>query len=86
MAGRGKRGGARSIVAIRIPTEVSGNAYLLYGYPKNKRANITNEEEQAFKKLAAQYFAMSPGVINRLVKQGELVEVKYHDNGKKEKN
>lgn len=58
---------------------------MLYGYPKNKRDTITHEEEAAFKKLAEQYFGMTAAAINRLLKQGELIEVQYHDNSKKEK-
>lgn len=84
LAGRGKRAGARTIVAIKIATNVSSNAFLLYGYPKNKRDTITHEEESAFKKLAEQYFGMTAAAINRLLKQGELIEVQHHDDGKKE--
>ncbi len=86
LAGRGKRGGARTIVAIKIAVDVSSNAFLLYGYPKNKRDNITHEEEAAFKKLAEQYFAMTAPAINRLLKQGELIEVQHHGDSKKAKS
>lgn len=84
LAGRGKRSGARTIIAIRIAIDVTSNAFLLYGYPKNKLANITREEEKAFKKLATEYLSMNAAAINRLIEQGILVEVKYHDRSKKE--
>lgn len=83
LAGRGKRGGARTIIAIKIATDIKSNAYLLYGYPKNKQADISTEEENAFKKLAATYFSLNVSKIEELIKQGELIEVK--DHGDKEK-
>lgn len=71
----GKRGGMRTIVAMRLPS----NVFFLYGYPKNDKGNITNEELMAFRKVAKSYLPMDAKAIDHLIKRGELVEVKRHE-------
>ena len=49
LAGRGKRGGARSIVAYHRGTHV----FFVYGFAKNERSNIEPAELDTFRLLAA---------------------------------
>lgn len=72
VGGRGKRGGARAIVAFKV----HGSTIFIYGFSKNKMDNITNKEEEALKALAKIYFNYDENQINRAVKIGELIEVK----------
>src|SRR5436305_1430616 len=64
----GKRGGMRTIVAMRLPS----NVFFLYGYPKNNKSNITHEELMAFRKVAKSYLLIDAKTINHLIKCGEL--------------
>lgn len=70
---RGKRDGARVILAFKA----GQRTIFIYGFAKNKRANVTNSEEEALKALAKIYFSCSDEQINHAVKTGELIEVKY---------
>ncbi|STX52141.1 Uncharacterized protein conserved in bacteria [Legionella busanensis] len=42
---KGKRGGARTIVAFRF----NNKAFFIYSFAKNKKANITDKELKALK-------------------------------------
>jgi hypothetical protein len=76
LPGRGKRGGARTLIAYR-----SGQAvFFMYGFPKNERANIENEELKALRLLAKELLGYSPQQLTKAVESGELIEV--NDNGK----
>jgi len=68
---RGKRDGARTIIAFKTRDK----AIFIYGYAKNKRSNITTKEEEALKELAAVYFSYDESQINQAIKLGELIEV-----------
>ncbi len=43
LPGRGKRGGARTLIAFKR----GAAAFFIYGYPKNERANIRDDELRA---------------------------------------
>lgn len=76
LPGRGKRGGARTLVAYR-----SGEAvFFMYGFPKNERANIENDELKALRLLAKELLGYSDEGLAKAVKAGELIEVS--DDGK----
>ena len=45
---RGKSGGARTIIAFKLKSR----AFFIYGFAKNKRANISTKELKALKLLA----------------------------------
>lgn len=51
----------------------------MYGFPKNERDNITQEDEQVFKDLSQQMFEFSDDDIERMLESGVLVEVPYND-------
>ena len=52
------------------------NSFFIYGYAKNSRSNISEQEEVALKKLAKLYFSFSDEKIEQTLKSGELIEVK----------
>ena len=71
LPGRGKRGGARTLIAFRR----GDKAIFLYGYPKNERANINDRELEALRLLAAQLLSYSDQDIEKAISAGELTEV-----------
>jgi hypothetical protein len=70
-AGQGKRGGFRTLVA----TNKGSRCVFLYGFPKNERSNIDQDEEAALKKLAAHLLSLSAPDLGTAVKAGELIEI-----------
>jgi hypothetical protein len=71
LKGKGKSGGARTIIACKLDDK----AFFLYGFAKNKRANITQEELIEYKKFAKILFAYKQKQIDYAVKQKILIEV-----------
>lgn len=47
----------------------------MFGFPKNERGNIAQDEEEALKKLAAHLLSLTPKAIDTAVHAGELTEV-----------
>src|SRR3990170_38177 len=75
LPGRGRRGGARTLIAHR-----GGHAvFFMYGFPKNERANIDSDELKALRLLARALLGYSEQGLARAVEAGELIEVS--DNG-----
>ena len=74
--GRGKRGGARTLIAFRR----GASAFFIYGYPKNERANIRDDELRALRLLAGQLLGYNAQELARAIESGELIEV--IDSGK----
>ncbi|MEO7994977.1 MAG: type II toxin-antitoxin system RelE/ParE family toxin [bacterium] len=74
LAGRGKRGGARVIIA----TKQSGHWYLLAGYAKNDREKLTMEELVSLRELAGDLIAASDALLTTLITQGRVQEI-CHD-------
>ena len=50
LAGRGKSGGARTLVAFKSDDK----AFFMYGFAKNQRSNIVAKEKQALKRMAGE--------------------------------
>ena len=73
--GRGKRGGARTLIAFRQGEK----AFFLYGYPKNERANIGSDELKALRLLAKELLGYSPQGLAKAIRAGQLIEVGEHD-------
>lgn len=69
--GEGKRGGFRTIVA----TNLRDRWFFVYGFAKNERDNIEEDEEAALKKLADKLLKLQPEALARALDAGELVEV-----------
>ena len=73
LSGRGKRGGARTLVA----TNKGGRWFFLFGFGKNERANISRKEQEALQKLASDFLSFGDEQIALLIASGEIQEV--HD-------
>ncbi|MCX7114303.1 MAG: type II toxin-antitoxin system RelE/ParE family toxin [Gammaproteobacteria bacterium] len=70
---QGKSSGYRCIILFRLKKK----AFFVYGFPKNERDNISQEEEKVFKELSEQVFHFSEEEIDQLLLTGALVEVDY---------
>lgn len=70
-SGHGKRGGFRTIVA----TNLKDRWFFVYGFAKNERDNIDEEEEAALEKLAVRLLTMPPHAMVAALQADELVEV-----------
>ena len=68
---RGKRGGVRTLLAYRV----NDKAFFIFGFAKNARANISNEDLAALKRLAKEILDYSDRVLANLLVAGELIEV-----------
>ena len=71
LPGRGKRGGARTIIALKKDDK----AFLIYGFAKNKKENISQQELEALKTLARDFLNLEDETIKRLLQKKDLVEV-----------
>lgn len=72
LPGRGKRGGARTLIAFRYGQA----AFFMYGYPKNERANVSHDELKALRLLAKELLGYGEQELAKAVRAGELIEVK----------
>lgn len=74
LAGRGKRGGARTLVATN-----RGNLwFFIFGFEKNERANISTEEKEALQNIAQDLLSRTNNELDIQVKDGSLQEI-CHD-------
>jgi hypothetical protein len=70
-AGQGKSGGYRSVIAFRR----GDRAVFLYGFGKNERSNIDDDELNEFRQLARVLLGLTTQEITQLIADGELTEV-----------
>ena len=75
LPGRGKSGGARTLLAWRI----GDRAFFVYGFAKNERDNIDDKELKALKQLAAIQLALNAAQLEQALTAGTLIEVNDHD-------
>ena len=73
LPGRGKRGGARTLVA----TNKDDHWFFLFGFRKNVRANITSEELEGLREITRQLLAMTSEQLDETVRDGSLQEICY---------
>lgn len=71
LAGQGKRGGARTLVA----TNKGNRWFFVFGFEKNERANIADDELEALQNIAAQLLARTGRQLDEAVKDGSLQEI-----------
>ena len=71
ISGRGKRGGARTLVA----TNKGNRWFFVYGFEKNDRANISDDELEALKDLAEQLLARTGNQLAEALNDGSLMEI-----------
>lgn len=69
--GKGKRSGLRVIIAFKVD-EIT---IFVYGFPKNNKDNITNQEKEALKALAKIYFTYSDEQFDEMVNARKFFEV-----------
>ena len=75
LPGRGKRGGARTLVA----TNKGNRWFFVFGFEKNERANVSDEELEALQELAADLLARTPAQLDAAVADGTLQEICHDD-------
>jgi hypothetical protein len=71
LAGRGKRGGARTMVA----TNLADRWFFLYGFGKNERATINRDELKFFQEVAKDFLEFSHQQLQAAIAAGEMTEV-----------
>jgi len=71
LAGRGKRGGVRTLVA----TNKGNRWFFVFGFEKNERDNINDEELQALKDYAADWLKRTSTQLDDAVADGILQEI-----------
>ena len=71
LEGKGKSGGYRVILALRIKDK----AFFLYGFQKNAQENLTPKELKAYKLIAKKFLAFSDDEISIHIKNKVLFEL-----------
>ena len=74
LAGRGKRGGARTLVA----TNRGNRWFFVFDFEKNERANISAEEKEALQGIAQDLLSRTGTELDVAAKDGSLQEI-CHD-------
>ncbi len=72
LAGRGKSGGARTLLA----TNKGSRWVFVYGFEKNQRANITPSELETIQIVADGLLALTDQEVEAAVEDGALLEIK----------
>lgn len=70
-AGKGKRGGARAVLAYQEGDKV----FFMYGYKKNQKANISEREKESLKKMAKMYMEYDADQLLEAEKIKDIVEL-----------
>ena len=70
-AGQGKSGGYRTIILYRQEQR----AFFVFGFAKSEQANIDDDEEAQFKKMAKELLSLSGAQRAVLVEKGRFSEV-----------
>ena len=73
LPGQGKRGSTRTLLAFRM----GERAFFIFGFAKNKQANIDPKEERAIKLLAQEFLGYTEHTLKKALDAGELVEIFY---------
>ena len=71
MPGRGKRGGARTILGSNL----DNRWFFLFGFEKNERSTMEEPELAVMRKIAASLLALDATLLDRSVAEGELMEI-----------
>ena len=71
LPGKGKSGGARTIVA----TKLVDRWFFLYGFGKNERANIDNDELKMFQEVAKEFLEFDDSQLETALTAGEILEI-----------
>jgi len=79
LPGRGKRGGARTIVATRR----AARWIFLYGFERNERSNIDSDELKVLQEIAEDLLGWDEQQLRAATAAGELVEIGHGDQQEK---
>lgn len=71
LAGRGKRGGARTLIA----TNKEDRWFFVFGFEKNERANIADDELAALQDIATELLAQTGQQLDEAIQDGSLQEI-----------
>ena len=71
LPGRGKSGGARTLVATRR----AGRWIFVFGFEKNQKANVSDAELEGLRVLASELLALSSAQLALAVEDGALQEI-----------
>ncbi len=71
LPGRGKSGGARTLVATRR----AGRWIFVFGFEKNQKANVSDAELEGLRILASELLALSSDQLALAVEDGALQEI-----------
>jgi hypothetical protein len=74
LPGRGKSGGARTLLA----TNKGSRWFFLFGFEKNERANVADDELAALQELAGELLTRTNDDLDTAVADGILLEI-CHD-------
>jgi hypothetical protein len=78
-SGQGKRGGFRMLIGMR-----SDRAIFLFGFAKNERENIDDDQLKTLRDIVASWFAADETKIAQALNDGILVEVLHGNKNKEE--
>lgn len=71
LEGRGKRGGARTIITYKAKDK----AFFIVGFAKNEKDNIDSNEEHALKLMAKELFGYTDEQLKKAIEARELSEI-----------
>lgn len=71
--GEGKRGGHRVLLAFKDHER----AVFIFGFSKNDRENLEDDEKEIYKKLSKVYFGASMSALEKMCNDSLLFEVYY---------
>ena len=71
MPGKGKSGGYRTLIAF----QAGEKAFFLFGFSKNERDNIADNEQKIYRKLAKDLLDLDVKGIKKLIDIGKFIEV-----------
>ena len=77
--GRGKRGGARTLVA----TNKGDRWFFVFGFEKNERGNVTDEERKGLRRITEHLLNLKAAQLEEAVKDGSLKEICHDDKNQK---
>jgi hypothetical protein len=75
LPGRGKSGSVRTLLAFKHDHHV----FFVYGFAKSVRANISDAELKALRRLAEELLSYGHARINKALEAKELIEVEADD-------
>lgn len=71
MPGKGKSGSYRTLIAF----QANEKAFFLFGFSKNERENIADNEKKMYRKLAQDLLDLDAQGIEKLIDIGKFIEV-----------